>query len=67
MRGEEFMEGHTSTKFYQTKYSFHYFQELKLYFNKILLNHSQQSWKENQGISCDLVVYLNFMPISGIL
>ena len=52
--------------FIETKYSFPYFNESKIYFYKILLNHSRRNRKENQGISWNLVVDLNFVPMSGV-
>ena len=51
--------------FIETKYQFPYFNESKIYFYKISLNHSRRIRKENQGNSWNLVVDLNFVPMSG--
>ena len=50
--------------FIETKYQFPYFNESKIYFYKISLNHSRRIRKENQGNSWNLVVDLNFVPKS---
>ena len=52
--------------FIETKYQFPYFNESKIYFYKISLNHSRRIRKENQGNSRNLVVDLNFVPMSGV-
>ena len=50
--------------FIETKYQFPYFNESKIYFYKISLNHSRRIRKENQGNLRNLVIDLNFMPMS---
>jgi len=51
--------------FIETKYSFSCFNESKIYFYKLSLNHSRRIRKENQGNSWNLVVDLNFVPMCG--